>query len=180
MEQKKKQKERKAAQKDSKEPSQFKKPAPPVKPFKPAAPVEKTVSFKTEADECAGQADSVEETVSAEPEANDTTSQTESVEAPKSLKRKASDSEIKEEDAKKHKTNDETQPAQRPIKPFAPRPRATRGLKSTRGKSLKLTGTRSLNKNNAAETTNTPAEKSTVPEGGNTNDHFRDLMLGKK
>lgn len=174
MEQKKKQKERKAAQRDFKEPSHFKKPAPPVKPFKPAAPVEKTVSFNTEADFVE------EKIVSAESEANDTTSQAESVEQPKSLKRKASDSEIKEEDAKKHKTNEEAQPAPRPIKPFAPRPRATRGLKSTRGKSLKLTGTRSLNKNNATETTDTPAEKSTVPEGGNTNDHFRDLMLGKK
>lgn len=177
MEQKKKQKEKKAIHKDSKEPSEFKepakfkKPAPPAKPFKPAAPVEETTSdeikvIKTEspiADEATSQAN--------EPE---------SVDEPKSLKRKASDSEIKEEDAKKHKTSEEAQPAPRPIKPFAPRPRATRGLKSTRGKSLKLTGTRVLNKNDATEKTDTTTENSTQPKEGNTNDHFRDLMLGKK
>ena len=103
----------------------------------------------------------------------------EPVEEPTSRKRKASDNGLSQEEAKKHKASEPIAP--RPIKPFAPKPRATRGLKPTRGKSLKLTGTRALSKNDAANDTSASAETSShegniASEGGNSNDDFRKML----
>lgn len=92
------------------------------------------------------------------------------------LKRKASDNGLNEEDAKKHKPNDtEKAPAPKPMKAFNPRPRATKGLKSIRERNIALPAS-SVVKKEAHETPKTteaePSSKS--------NDDFRNLFLGKK
>lgn len=213
MEQKKKQKERKAAMastseepqefkkpqefKDKKatnatsseEPQEFKKPQEFKEPqkFKKASDTKEQVSedapkavVKEEAVEKPAVENTIEENFVKEKEEaieKDPSAAEPTEELDTTLKRKASEGDLNEEDAKKHKSNEETPRESLPPPPvkktFNPLPRAAR---SRRGKSLALHGSKSLGRQDVHQVKD-PAVPDTP---GKTNDDFRNMLLGKK
>lgn len=207
MEQKKKQKERKAANPtefrkplesdhvkkpdDFKKPhaikTDYKKPVDFVKPAQDTTKPQETVNTQV-SQEKSDIVNNIDEKVVTMVKAEETLVNNDTMEAATDdketdtkRKRKASEDDLKEEDAKKHKVSEteETKddiPVPRPIKAFNPRPRATRGVRGGRGKSLALSGTRSLSKQDAH-----PVPEPTAPDASSkTNDDFRNMLLGKK
>lgn len=204
MEQKKKQKERKAAN-----PTDFKKPFHPSndnfkkprevsqtkKVDKKPVDYKKPVSFVKPGQEASQPQDSTEpqsqETdKSQEAETNQSQETTQNEAMPETihvkeeevgmettLKRKASETGFKE-DVKKHKANDveEVPATTKPKIAFNPRPRATRGIRGGRGKAVALPA-RALAKSDSKDI---PEPTVVTDTTSKSNDDFRNMLLGKK